>query len=46
MTHAKAAQAARGAQLVVVDPYRTGTAESADMHLACGRAPTRRSPAR
>ena len=24
----------RGAKLVVVDPYRTGTAEQADMHLA------------
>ena len=33
MQHAMAAKN-RGAQLVVVDPYRTGTAEKADMHLA------------
>ena len=32
MTHAMAAKK-RGAQLVVVDPYRTGTAERADLHL-------------
>jgi anaerobic selenocysteine-containing dehydrogenase len=28
------ARKARGAKLVVVDPYRTGTAEQADLHLA------------
>jgi anaerobic selenocysteine-containing dehydrogenase len=33
MTHAMAAKK-RGATLVVVDPYRTGTAEKADLHLA------------
>lgn len=33
MHHAMAAKK-RGAKLVVVDPYRTGTAEKADMHLA------------
>ncbi len=32
MTHAMAAKK-RGAKLVVVDPYRTGTAERADLHL-------------
>jgi anaerobic selenocysteine-containing dehydrogenase len=33
MTHVARAQR-RGATLVVVDPYRTGTAERADVHLA------------
>jgi len=33
MQHAMAAKK-RGAKLVVVDPYRTGTAEKADLHLA------------
>ena len=33
MQHAIAAKK-RGAQLVVVDPYRTGTAEKADLHVA------------
>src|SRR4051812_22951561 len=33
MAHAARAKK-RGAKLVVVDPYRTGTAEQADMHLA------------
>jgi anaerobic selenocysteine-containing dehydrogenase len=33
MHHAMAARK-RGAKLVVVDPYRTGTAEKADLHLA------------
>ena len=32
MTHAMAAKK-RGAKLVVIDPYRTGTAERADLHL-------------
>jgi anaerobic selenocysteine-containing dehydrogenase len=32
MTHAMAAKK-RGAMLVVIDPYRTGTAERADLHL-------------
>jgi anaerobic selenocysteine-containing dehydrogenase len=34
MTHVAKARRERGAKLVVVDPYRTGTAEIADMHLA------------
>jgi anaerobic selenocysteine-containing dehydrogenase len=34
MTHIAKARKDRGARLVVVDPYRTGTAEIADMHLA------------
>ncbi len=33
MTHVAKARKARGAKLVVVDPYRTGTAEAADLHL-------------
>jgi anaerobic selenocysteine-containing dehydrogenase len=33
MTHVSRARKGRGAKLVVVDPYRTGTAEVADMHL-------------
>ena len=33
MTHAMKAKK-RGAKIVVVDPYRTGTAEQADIHLA------------
>jgi anaerobic selenocysteine-containing dehydrogenase len=34
MTHIARARKQRGARLVVVDPYRTGTAQVADMHLA------------
>jgi anaerobic selenocysteine-containing dehydrogenase len=34
MTHVATARKELGAKLVVVDPYRTGTAEIADMHLA------------
>jgi anaerobic selenocysteine-containing dehydrogenase len=34
MTHIAQARKERGARLVVVDPYRTGTAEVADIHLA------------
>jgi anaerobic selenocysteine-containing dehydrogenase len=34
MTHIAAARRERGAKLVVVDPYRTATAERADLHLA------------
>ena len=34
MTHIAKARKARGAKLVVIDPYRTGTAAAADMHLA------------
>jgi anaerobic selenocysteine-containing dehydrogenase len=34
MTHLAAARKARGAKLVVIDPYRTATAEQADIHLA------------
>jgi len=34
MTHIAKARKERGAKLVVVDPYRTGTAEIADIHLA------------
>ena len=34
MTHVARARKERGARLVVVDPYRTGTAEQADLHLA------------
>ena len=33
MTHIARARKSRGARLVVVDPYRTGTAEAADTHL-------------
>ncbi len=33
MTHATKARKARGARIVCVDPYRTATAEAADMHL-------------
>jgi anaerobic selenocysteine-containing dehydrogenase len=34
MTHLTRARKERGAKLVVIDPYRTGTAQAADMHLA------------
>ncbi len=34
MTHIAKARKGRGAKLVVVDPYRTGTASQADLHLA------------
>ncbi|GJD53656.1 Putative dimethyl sulfoxide reductase chain YnfE [Methylobacterium crusticola] len=34
MSHITRARKERGAKLVVVDPYRTGTAAAADMHLA------------
>jgi len=34
MTHISRARKSRGAKLVVVDPYRTATAEQADVHLA------------
>ena len=34
MSHIAKARKARGAKLVVIDPYRTGTAEQADTHLA------------
>jgi anaerobic selenocysteine-containing dehydrogenase len=34
MKHVAEARRQRGAKLVVVDPYRTGTAEVADLHLA------------
>ena len=34
MTHVATARRERGAKLVVVDPYRTGTAEIADLYLA------------
>ena len=34
MTHVTRARRERGARFVVVDPYRTGTAEAADLHLA------------
>jgi anaerobic selenocysteine-containing dehydrogenase len=33
MTHVSRARKARGAKLVVIDPYRTGTAKAADLHL-------------
>lgn len=33
MTHIARARKGRGAKLVVIDPYRTGTAEQADIHL-------------
>ncbi|MDH3913559.1 MAG: molybdopterin-dependent oxidoreductase, partial [Rhodospirillales bacterium] len=33
MTHIAKARKAQNAKLVVVDPYRTGTAEQADLHL-------------
>jgi anaerobic selenocysteine-containing dehydrogenase len=33
MTHVSRARKQRGAKLVVVDPYRTGSAEAADLHL-------------
>ena len=34
MTHITRARKERGARLVVIDPYRTGTAQVADFHLA------------
>jgi anaerobic selenocysteine-containing dehydrogenase len=34
MTHVATARKERGAKLVVIDPYRTATAEQADLHLA------------
>ena len=34
MTHIARARKRRGAKLVVIDPYRTATAECADLHLA------------
>jgi len=34
MTHALRARKERGARIVVIDPYRNGTAEQADVHLA------------
>src|SRR5260370_17783618 len=34
MTHVAAARRARGAKLAAIDPYRTATAEEADIHLA------------
>ncbi len=34
MAHVTRARKERGAKLVVIDPYRTGSAASADMHLA------------
>ncbi|MBV8652049.1 MAG: molybdopterin-dependent oxidoreductase [Alphaproteobacteria bacterium] len=34
MTHVSRARKSRGAKLVVIDPYRTPTAEVADIHLA------------
>jgi anaerobic selenocysteine-containing dehydrogenase len=34
MTHATKARRARQAKVVVIDPYKTGTAAAADMHLA------------
>jgi len=34
MTHVATARKERGAKLVVVDPYRTASAEQADLHLA------------
>jgi anaerobic selenocysteine-containing dehydrogenase len=34
MTHVARARKSRGAKLVVIDPYRTPTAEVADLHLA------------
>ncbi|MBT6272733.1 MAG: molybdopterin oxidoreductase family protein [Chromatiales bacterium] len=33
MTHIAKARRERGAKLVVIDPYKTGTAEKADLHL-------------
>ncbi len=34
MTHVTTARRERGAKLVVIDPYRTASAEAADLHLA------------
>jgi anaerobic selenocysteine-containing dehydrogenase len=34
MTHATRARKERGAKIVTIDPYRTGTAQQSDMHLA------------
>lgn len=33
MAHVSRARKARGAKLVTIDPYRTGTAEASDLHL-------------
>ncbi len=33
MTHVSRARKARGAKVVCIDPYRTGTAEAADFHI-------------
>jgi len=33
MTHIAHARKERGAKMIVIDPYRTGSAEAADMHL-------------
>ena len=45
MTHAMKAKK-RGAKIVVVDPYRTGTAEQADVHLARAARHRRRARGR
>lgn len=45
MSHVMPARKERAAKLVVIDPYRTGSAASADMHLALRLARTPHWPA-
>jgi anaerobic selenocysteine-containing dehydrogenase len=46
MTHAMRARKERGAKIVAIDIYRTGTMQQADLGLVLRPAPMARSPAR